>query len=104
MKKGQVYEGVVEHVSFPNKCTVSVEGEEKKVVVKNALEGQQVSFRLSKARKGKCEGNLLEVLVPSPVELTGEDIPCKHFGVCGGCTYQQLSYENQLALKEKQIR
>ena len=62
MKKGQIYEGTVEHVSFPNKCVVAVEGEEKKVVVKNALEGQKVRFRLSKARKGKCEGNLLEVL------------------------------------------
>lgn len=104
MKKGQIYEGLVEHVSFPNKCVVAVEGEEKKVVVKNALEGQKVRFRLSKARKGKCEGNLLEVLEPSPVELTGADVPCAHFGACGGCTYQHLSYEDQLALKEKQIR
>lgn len=104
MKKGQIYEGTVEHVSFPNKCVVAVEGEEKKVVVKNALEGQKVRFRLSKTRKGKCEGNLLEVLEPSPVELTGADVPCVHFGACGGCTYQHLSYEDQLALKEKQIR
>ena len=104
MKKGQIYEGMVEHVSFPNKCVVAVEGEEKKVVVKNALEGQKVRFRLSKARKGKCEGNLLEVLEPSPVELAVADVPCVHFGACGGCTYQHLSYENQLALKEKQIR
>ena len=104
MKKGQIYEGMVEHVSFPNKCVVAVEGEEKKVVVKNALEGQKVRFRLSKARKGKCEGNLLEVLEPSPVELIGADVPCEHFGACGGCTYQHLSYEDQLALKEKQIR
>ncbi len=104
MKKGQIYEGMVEHVSFPNKCVVAVEGEEKKVVVKNALEGQKVRFRLSKARKGKCEGNLLEVLESSPVELTVADVPCVHFGACGGCTYQHLSYEDQLALKEKQIR
>ena len=104
MKNGQIYEGMVEHVSFPNKCVVAVEGEEKKVVVKNALEGQKVRFRLSKARKGKCEGNLLEVLEPSPVELTVADVPCVHFGACGGCTYQHLSYEDQLALKEKQIR
>ena len=67
MKKGQIYEGTVEHVSFPNKCVVAVEGEEKKVVVKNALEGQKVRFRLSKARKGKCEGNLLEVLEPETI-------------------------------------
>ena len=104
MKKGQIYEGTVEHVSFPNKCVVAVEGEEKKVTVKNALEGQKVRFRLSKSRKGKCEGNLLEVLEPSPIELTGADVPCMHFGACGGCTYQHLNYDNQLALKEKQIR
>ena len=104
MKKGQIYEGTVEHVSFPNKCIVAVDGEEKKVIVKNALEGQRVRFRLSKARKGKCEGNLLEVLEASPIELTGEDVPCVHFGACGGCTYQHLRYEDQLALKEKQIR
>lgn len=104
MKKGQIYEGMVTHVSFPNKCTVCVEGEEKKVIVKNALEGQKVCFRLSKLGKGKCEGNLLEVLEPSPEELTGADVPCTHFGACGGCTYQHLSYGNQLALKEKQIR
>lgn len=104
MKKGQIYEGIVEKVSFPNKCVVAVEGEEKKVVVKNALEGQKVRFRLSKNRKGKCEGNLLEVLAPSPLELCGADVPCVHFGACGGCTYQHLSYENQLKLKETQIR
>ena len=104
MKKGQEYEGIVEKVCFPNKCIVQVEGVEKKVVIKNALDGQKVRFRLSKARKGKCEGNLLEVLEPSPVELIGADIPCKHFGACGGCTYQHLRYEDQLALKETQIR
>ena len=104
MKKGQIYDGVVTHVSFPNKCLVAVEGEEKKVTVKNALEGEKVRFRLSKVRKGKCEGNLLEVLEPSPQELRGDQIPCVHFGACGGCTYQHLSYEDQLALKERQIR
>ena len=104
MKKGQIYEGTVEKVSFPNKCTVAVEGEERKVIMKHALPGQRVRFRLSKVRKGKCEGNLLEVLEASQVELCGADIPCVHFGVCGGCTYQHLRYEDQLALKESQIR
>lgn len=104
MKKGQIYEGMVEKVSFPNKCVVAVEGEEQRVVIKYALPGQRVRFRLSKKRKGKCEGNLLEVLEPSPLELCGADIPCRHFGACGGCTYQHLRYEDQLALKETQIR
>lgn len=104
MKKGQIYDGVVTHVSFPNKCQVEVEGEEKKAMVKNALQGQKVRFRLSKVRKGKCEGNLLEVLEPAHNELRGDQIPCVHFGACGGCTYQHLTYEDQLTLKEQQIR
>lgn len=104
MKKGQIYEGIVVHVAFPNKCTVAVENEEKRVIVKNALEGQRVRFRLSKQRKGKCEGTLLEVLESSEKELSQEQIPCVHFGACGGCTYQQLSYEDQLALKQAQVQ
>ena len=104
MKKGQIYEGTVEKVLFPNKCVVAVEGEEKRVIIKHALPGQRVRFWLSKARKGKCEGNLLEVLEPSPLELCTGDIPCVHFGFCGGCTYQHLRYEDQLALKETQVR
>lgn len=103
MKKGQIYEGVVTHIGFPNQCVVEVENEEKKVIVKNALEGQRVRFRLSKVRKGKCEGNLIEVLTPAKNELSGAQIPCGHFGSCGGCTYQHLSYEDQLELKKNQI-
>ena len=104
MKKGQIYDGIVTQVSFPNKCQVAVEGEEKKVMIKNALVGEKVRFRLSKVRKGKCEGNLLEVLEQATQELCGDQIPCVHFGACGGCTYQHLSYEDQLALKKQQIR
>ena len=52
MKKGQVYEGVVERIDFPNKGIVKV-GEDV-CVVKNALPGQKVTFSISKLRKGKA--------------------------------------------------
>ena len=79
MKKGQVLEGFVERVDFPNKGIVRV-GEET-VVVKNCLPGQKVKFGINKVRKGKAEGRLLEVLEKSPQE-TGR--PCSLFGICGG--------------------
>ena len=66
MKKGQVYEGVVERVDFPNKGVVRV-GEET-CIVKNSLPGQKVSFCVNKLRKGKAEGRLLEVTVGQPVK------------------------------------
>ena len=68
MKKGQVLEGIVERVAFPNKGIVSVEGEEQKVIVKNAIEGQKIRFSINKKRKGKAEGRLLEVIEKSPLQ------------------------------------
>lgn len=101
MKKGQVLEGIVERMEFPNKGIVTLE-DGKKVVVKNALPGQKISFSVNKVRKGKGEGRLLEVLEKSPVEL--EETPCEHFGKCGGCTFLNLGYQEQLELKERQVR
>ena len=99
MKKGQIYEGCVEYVSFPNKGVLNVEGE--KVVVKHTIAGQKISFSISKKRKGKCEGRLLEVIEKSPLEM---DSPCPHYGICGGCEFQTLPYEEQLKMKEAQVR
>ena len=91
MKKGQIFEGIVEKVEFPNKGMVRVE--DRQVVVKNTLPGQKVRFALQKLRKGKCEGRLLEILEHAEQEV---EAACPHFGDCGGCTYQNLSYEDQL--------
>ena len=99
MKKGQVYEGIVERVDFPNKGIVRV-GEET-CVVKMSLPGQKVKFCVNKVRKGKAEGRLLEVLEKSPLESGN---PCSHFGLCGGCTYLSLSYEEQVKIKEEQVK
>ncbi len=99
MKKGQVYEGIVERVDFPNKGIVRT-GEDI-VIVKNCLPGQRIKLSVNKVRKGKAEGRLLEVMEQSPME---KGSPCSHFGVCGGCTYISLPYEEQLRIKEAQVR
>ena len=100
MKKGQVYEGIVKSVDFPNKAKVFVPEEEKCVIVKNTVPGQKVRFLVNKIRKGKAEGRLLEVLEKSELEV---EAVCPHFGECGGCTYQNLPYEEQLKMKEEQV-
>lgn len=108
MKKGQTYTGMVERVDFPNKGIITIEttledGTVKKesCVVKNTLPGQKVTFMVNKIRKGKAEGRLLNVEECSALECGS---PCSHFGVCGGCTYISLPYEEQLKIKEGQIR
>ena len=101
MKKGQVYEGVIESVEFPNKGIVNVSQEDRRVIVKNGVPGQKVRFSVNKVKKGKAEGRLLEVIEKAPQEI---ESACPHFGQCGGCTYQNLPYEEQVKLKESQVK
>lgn len=112
MRKGQTYEGVVTALTFPNKGIVHVDealvpevaGREKRLeaVVKGCLPGQKVRFSVNKLRKNKVEGRLLEIIEKSDME---DGVPtCPQFGSCGGCTYQNLSYETQLQLKGSQVK
>lgn len=100
MKKGEILEGIIEKTEFPNKGIVFIEG--VKVLVKGGLPGQKIRFSISKKRGGKCEGRLLEVLEKSPLET--REALCPHFGQCGGCMYQNLAYEDQLKMKEDQVK
>ena len=102
MKKGQIYEGIIERVDFPNKGIVFVAEEEQYVTVKNGIPGQKIRFMINKFKRGNAEGRLLEVLEKSPLE-TREPV-CSIFPACGGCMYQTMPYEEQVKMKEGQIR
>lgn len=99
MKKGQIIEGTVERIDFPNKGIVVCE--EGTCTVKNALPGQKVRVVVNKARNSRYEGRLLEVLAPAPAQIAP---PCPHYGICGGCTYLSFPYEESLAIKEGQVK
>lgn len=100
MKKGEIYEGIIEKVEFPNKGFVWVD--DQKVIVKNGIPGQKVRFMINKKRSGRAEGRLLEVLEKSPLET--REPACQEFPACGGCMYQTMSYEAQKEMKERQVR
>ena len=111
MKKGDIIEGIITDYSFPNKGSflysapsASGDGtvEERKIVVKNALPGSRVRVRIIKKKSGYAEGTVVDVLEKSPLE-TKRPI-CNHFYSCGGCTYQTVSYTNQLKLKEDMVK
>lgn len=99
MKKGEIYEGVITKYDFPNKGSLVYE--DRKVIIKGALLGQKVRFMLTKKKSGTGEGRLLEVLEKSSLEDASP--ACPYFGLCGGCSYQTMSYENQLKLKEQVV-
>lgn len=102
MKKGQIFEGIIERVDFPNKGIVYVPEEDKYVTVKNGIPGQKIRFVINKFKRGIAEGRLLEVLEKSPQE-TRQPV-CSIFPECGGCMYQTMPYEEQMKMKEGQIR
>lgn len=99
MKKNQEMEVYIDHMIFPNIGVAIVE--DKKIKIKGSLTGQKLNIRITKKKGDKIEGKVLEVLEPSSMEIEKQ---CVHFGQCGGCTYQNLSYESQLKLKERQVK
>ena len=100
MKKGDIFEGTIEKVSFPNRGIVRAEG--ASVTVKNGIPGQKVRFLINKKRKNRLEGRLLEVLERSPLETRPP--VCSLFPSCGGCMYQTMDYQAQISMKAAQIR
>jgi 23S rRNA (uracil-5-)-methyltransferase RumA len=100
LKKGEIYQGHVIRVDFPNKGIVECENEH--VIVKNTIKGQKVEFQINKKKGGRCEGRLINVIENSPLE--NADNVCEHFGICGGCTYQSMCYEEQLQMKSEQVK
>lgn len=90
----------IEDVNFPNKAFGYCEGE--KVVVKNAIPGQRVRAQVFRKKGSGVEARLLEVLEHSPLERT-EGV-CSHYALCGGCTYQTMRHEEELRLKERQVK
>jgi len=71
------------------------------VFVRRALPGDTVRARVTKVKRGYAEATATEVLAPSPERI---DAPCKHYYEgCGGCRFQDLRYEAQVAAKEAQV-
>ncbi len=101
MKRGDLVQGKCISISFPNKGVIETDSGDR-LRVKGVLPGQRVSVRVKKSSKDKAMGNLISVDAPSELEMATPF--CKHFGTCGGCTYQSLPYDTQLDLKSNMVR
>lgn len=63
--------------------------------------GEKVEVELTEVKKRFGRAKLLRIIEPSPDRVQPL---CQYFGDCGGCQYQHIAYEAQLAMKHKQIR
>ena len=70
------------------------------VFVEFAVPGDVVDIRVTRKKKAFLEGRIARIVKPSEHRL---EPFCKHFGVCGGCRWQPLPYEIQLAAKQRQV-
>ena len=75
--------------------------EEKLVVfVPYAAPGDVADIRLLRKKHSFAEGQIERLVTPSPLRVEPR---CEHFGICGGCKWQHLPYEEQLKFKHKQV-
>jgi 23S rRNA (uracil1939-C5)-methyltransferase len=69
--------------------------------IEDAVPGDVVDVKIFKKKKNFAEGRAVRLVEPS---IKRTDPFCQHFGICGGCKWQHLSYESQLAFKQEQVK
>lgn len=70
------------------------------IFVKDSLPGDLVKAKVFKRKSNFAEARLLEILQPSDMRIAA---PCRYFAWCGGCTWQNLSYQDQLIIKREHV-
>ena len=88
----------IHDVAFGGKGVARHEG--KVVFVPYVIPGEVVAAEVVREKKKFAEADLVSVETPSPDRVAP---PCPYFGRCGGCAYQHMTYERQLALKAAQV-
>lgn len=99
MKKGSEILVKIEKTEFPSIGVGNLEG--KKIYVKNSFPGQVIRGKVKKKKADYAEIKLLEVEEKADYEIQAK---CPHFGVCGGCSSQTLTYEKQLELLSEEVK
>jgi 23S rRNA (uracil1939-C5)-methyltransferase len=74
---------------------------DREVVVRRAVPGDRIEARVTKKRRGRLEAEIERF---TAVGMPRQAPTCQHFGLCGGCRWQDISYEDQLALKERMVK
>ncbi len=99
LKKGEVVELEVFDLAFGGKGVAKQNG--LVVLVNNALPGDVVRAKILKRKRSFAEAEVSEIIKESDKRIQPR---CSHFGFCGGCTLQNLKYEEQLEYKTKQVK
>ena len=99
VRKGEELEVRIDSLAYGGNGVGRVDG--FVVFVRGGLPGDLVRARATKVKRGFAEAVRTALLEPGPDRV---EAPCRHFGICGGCRFQDLAYERQLEAKETQVR
>jgi 23S rRNA (uracil1939-C5)-methyltransferase len=98
-KKGDVIENItVESMAAEGKCVARVEG--RVIFLEGCAPGDIVSASLTKIKSSFLEGRVTQI---TQYAANRAQPFCIHFGLCGGCSWQHIQYENQLGYKQQQV-
>jgi 23S rRNA (uracil1939-C5)-methyltransferase len=89
----------IEDIAFGGKGVGRIDG--KAIFVPFTISGERVRARIIREKKHFAEAEVVDLIEASPHRVAP---PCPYFGRCGGCAYQHINYEQQLAIKSRQVR
>ena len=99
VRKGEEVEVRIDSLAYGGNGVGRVDG--FVVFVRGGLPGDLVRARATKVKRGFAEAIRTALLEPGPDRV---EAPCRHFGICGGCRFQDYAYARQLEAKEQQVR
>lgn len=99
-RKNQILENITLVSAGAKGVAVGRTEEGKTVLVSGAVPGDVVNARVKKSKSKYFEAEIADLVEASPFRVLPR---CIHFGVCGGCKWQNLSYEKQLEFKQNEV-
>ena len=88
----------IEAVAAEGKCITRVD--DKVIFVPFCVPGDVVDLQVVKKKHKYCEAKVVRFIKKSDIR---QEPMCEHFGICGGCKWQNLPYEEQIKAKQKQV-
>jgi 23S rRNA (uracil1939-C5)-methyltransferase len=99
LQKGHTVELTIDRMAYGGQGIGRVD--DFVVFVRGAVPGDRMTVRISRKKRRYAEGDIIELCTPSPHRVSA---PCPYSGFCGGCQWQQVSYERQLTYKTELVK
>ena len=101
MKRGDLIEVEVIGIDQKGDGIGRLRENDNDIVVRRGLPGDRIEGKVVKKRRGRIELEIVQII---SCKIQRIESQCTHFGFCGGCRWQDVSYEDQLSLKESLVQ